>query len=204
MKRTRARQQILHSDSEEEEEETPIDLDEDEHGGDERCFPLPLCRGGVHRCDLDKQTLIRILLIVLVAVVMALVALMTEGYFRRNAPESTLRPSALLGRVADAFETMFRWLGWQLGRIVDIYEWIRDILIDASALLAPIVKTITSPIYIVAGWCDYFHAAYVDMSGDYYWVVMILSLVVLVSISCATWHFGNFVWCKIKQKLKRN
>lgn len=83
----------------------------------------------------------------------------TETAYRKNSPDSALRPSNLLWSVAHRLESAFRWIGWHVALVVShIWEYARDMARDFFALLDPFINIIMSPIYLVLGCLDYVKA----------------------------------------------
>lgn len=144
---------------------------------------------GVLRNCAKKRRLGKPWYIVAVLIVLALVVVWTEGYCRRNWPDSPRRPSRVLTRFADFAKDWFFWFGWQLARLLDLYELVRDFILDTGTLACSAIKVIVSPLAFVDGWVTYFKGLY-----DNYMVVLTIAglLVALAGAMIATrrsvWH----------------
>lgn len=79
-----------------------------------------------------------------------------EGHFRRNWPESPRRPSALVSTWAKHAQSVFRWIGWHLACLLDIYEWVHGLILDLWALVIPTINLLVSPFWFFKGWYQYF------------------------------------------------
>ena len=105
----------------------------------------------------------RVLRTALAAMLIAVLILVSwEGAYRKHVPGSAARPSNWLRKVAEAGRVWFRWIGWHLARFINIYEWIRDFVIDLAAVLEPMFKALLSPFYVIQGSLDYFMETYSD------------------------------------------
>ena len=99
--------------------------------------------------------------IALIGLTMAIIFMsLTEGQFRRVAPESAWRPSTLLTTAANRAEATFLWIGWQLGRFTNIYYWIKDLCVDFAAMIEPLFTLFMAPFYTVKGFVEYYAKAY--------------------------------------------
>lgn len=104
-------------------------------------------------------------LIALIVVTMAVIFMsLTEGQFRRVAPDSAWRPSIILTASATRAEAMFLWIGWQWGRFTNIYYWIKDLCVDFAAMIEPLCMLFLTPVYTVHGFADYYTQAYMGVS----------------------------------------
>jgi hypothetical protein len=96
------------------------------------------------------------------ALVLAIVVgtVSVEGQFRRHWPESRWRPSVCMDIWAEWSKNLFRWVGYHLAWVMDIYDWIKEWILDFAAMCRPLFQLLWSPFYFFRGWYDYFEDVY--------------------------------------------
>ena len=125
-------------------------------------------------------------LIALIVLTMAMIFMsLTEGQFRRAAPDSAWRPSTMLAAAATKAEAMFLWIGWQLGRFTNVYYWIKDLCVDFAAMIEPLCMLILTPVYTVHGFVDYYTQAYVGVSFSGGPLTGVVFSVAVCALSCS-------------------
>lgn len=138
-----------------------------------------------------------------VSALVAVLATIIEGLFRRNSPESFWRPSTLLHKLADELCYWASWLGWHLAWVTDLYYILRDFCDDALNLLAGLFDVLWSPMYVVKGWYDYYvdyHLSEWLTWGSFSILVMVV-LAALVLAALVRW--GPREWWLRRRRQRR-
>lgn len=119
------------------------------------------------------------------------VIVLFEGYTRRNLSTSLIRPSVFLNRSASVFKAVFRWFGWQLARLLNLYELFRDMILDLGALMKPTWRCLVSPLWFFDGWYQYFMDTYDEYVaatiGTPTLVIVVLGVCILVATARYYW-----------------
>ena len=83
--------------------------------------------------------------------------LLVETTVRRMAPNSVIRPSLLIRRLADAVRWLLRHAGHYLGLVTDLARWLRDIFKDDLLnLLGAFWHLLTSGVSFFKGYLYYY------------------------------------------------
>ena len=135
------------------------------------------------------------------SVFLTVAVLILENNCRRSEEynESMIRPSFMLNELSISFRETFKWIGFHLAKLTDLFYWIREYIFeDLANILRPTIGLCLSWLEFFKGYYNY----YVKQSdcNTFIFIIAILFGGILLYI-----YYGTIIeLSKFSQKLRNN
>jgi len=123
---------------------------------------------------------------------LCLVLVVVESYFRRTNQTSRYRPSNLIEELAERCRSVFRWIGFQIARLTDLYYWIKEYFPyeDICRLVKVTSDLVVSPFWAIKGWYSYYSASMSNVQFGVLTSILVICGLMIVGY-CAVLRYGS-------------